>query len=407
MEVALILVGLVAIATAGYALFLRSRSQSLGPNDLDRLASSLRAEIGEAQAGALRGNSEQFLALAEERLKVEAARGEEQLKARQGEIDRSLQAVGESLRQVTDFVQSVDRQRQDSISKLAAVTQDSHRALESLTQTTGRLDRALAGGQMRGQWGERMAEDVLRLAGFIEGVNYRRNEQTPSGTRPDFTFFLPQDRVLHMDVKFPLAGYQRLLEAPSAGERERATRQFLSDVRQRIREVTTRDYIDPASGTLDYMLVFIPNEQVYGFIHEQDAAVLDDALIQRVVLCSPLTLFAVLAVIRQSVDNFQLSEQTDRILSALGAFAKQWGMYQEAVGKVGSRLQSTQRAYEQLSGPRTNQLQRQIERVEQLRVEAGVEPDAPPLRDQALSADADDAAGDEQELSIPAEYLRR
>ena len=89
-------------------------------------------------------------------------------------------------------------------------------------------------------------------------------------------------------------------------------------MRQRLKEVAGREYVDPSRHTLDYALAFIPNEQVYGFIHEQDARILDEALQMRVVLCSPLTLFAVLAVIRQSTENFHLSEQTDRIPQCLG-----------------------------------------------------------------------------------------
>ena len=125
---------------------------------------------------------------------------------------------------------------------------------------------------------------------------------------------------------------------------------FLRDVRQRIREVTGRDYINTAQGTLDYVLVFIPNEQVYGFIHEHDATIADSALEKRVVLCSPLTLFAVLAVIRQSVESVRLEERAHEILGALGAFEREWGKYHEAVLKLGRGLTTTQRAYEDLSG---------------------------------------------------------
>ena len=253
--------------------------------------------------------------------------------------------------------------------------------MQELNRVTQGLNQALTSGQRRGQWGERMADDILRASGLIEGVNYTRNRTTSAGgdgasKRPDFTFLLPQNRILHMDVKFPLAGYLRYLEAANDPERAAARKQFLSDVRARLREVVTRGYIDPANGTLDYVLVFIPNEQVYGFIHEHDPSVLDEALGMRVVLCSPITLFAVLAVLRQSVENFRLSEQTDRILSALGGFATQWEKYQEALEKLGGRLDSTRKAYDELATTRTNVLQRQVDKVETLRVESGVESDA-------------------------------
>jgi DNA recombination protein RmuC len=145
----------------------------------------------------------------------------------------------------------------------------------------------------------------------------------------------------------------------------------------RIREVTTRDYIDPEGGTLDYMLVFIPNEQVYGFIHENDPQLLDEALHNKVVLCSPLTLFAILAVIRQASENFKLAQQTNEILRALGGFNKQWGMFKEQMSKVDRALESSRRAYADLMSTRTRQLDRQVERVDELRVAAGIESGEP------------------------------
>ena len=136
-----------------------------------------------------------------------------------------------------------------------------------------------------------------------------------------------------MDVKFPLAGYLRYLEA--ARRRTANGDEGLPERRPpaRPRGHFAR-YIDPTAGTLDYVLVFIPNEQVYGFIHEHEATIAESALEKRVVLCSPLTLFAVLVVIRQSVDSVRMEEHANEILAALGAFRREWGKYQDAVLKV-------------------------------------------------------------------------
>ena len=367
MEAALILVTVVAVLLGGAVIYLIARRARSSDVDTEPLLTALRGGIAELQQRALQDNSEQFLTLADARLKTETARGEEQLKSRQRDIDTGMRNIAQALEKMTGFVQAVDKKRSDSILELATVT-------TALMETTSRLDQALAGGQTRGQWGERMAEDVLRVAGFIEGVNFRKNRQIDAGTtRPDFTFLLPQERVLHMDVKFPLAGYLRFLEADTDSSRTAATKEFLTDVRQRIKEVTTRDYIDPGNGTLDYMLVFIPNEQVYGFIHQQDASIADEALRQRVVLCSPLTLFAVLAVMRQAMENFRLEQHANEILAALGAFNKQWTNFKEAMDGVGRRIEQTQKAYDIMSGTRVRQLDRQVTRVERLRQEAGIE----------------------------------
>ena len=80
--------------------------------------------------------------------------------------------------------------------------------------------------------------------------------------------------------------------------------------------------------------MFLPNEQLTGFIHEHDPALIDDAMGQRVVMCSPLTLFAFLGVIRQAFDNFMVEQTSDQILALIGKFGQQWLKYNEALDKV-------------------------------------------------------------------------
>jgi DNA recombination protein RmuC len=228
-----------------------------------------------------------------------------------------------------------------------------------------------------------MAEDVLRLAGLIEGVNYLKQETGPEGGRPDYTFLLPADRRINMDVKFPLANYLKVLDAPDDPSRDAATTQFLRDVRARVREVTSRAYIDPTQGTVDFVLVFIPNEQIYGFIHEHDNALLDEAMKSRVVLCSPLTLYAVLAVVRQSAENFRLEQASSKILALLAEFKKQWDKYVEQMDRMGDRLESAIKTYEELKGVRSRQLERQLDKIEDLRADQDRLLTAPPQQDDA------------------------
>ena len=234
-----------------------------------------------------------------------------------------------------------------------------------------------------------MAEDVLRLAGFVDGVNYRRRRAIPgSGGVPDYTFLLPQGLSLHMDVKFPLNNYLRFLDAGTDVERERHRKEFLKDVRLRLREVTTRDYVDPASNTVDCVLLFIPNEQVYAFIQEQDRTILDDALRHKVVFCSPLTLFAVLAVIRQAVDNFRLSQTSQEILALLQGFQKQWEKFVEQMDKVGRSLKTAGSAFDELEGTRRRQLERELDKIDAARRERRLDEVVPGERVTPLALEA-------------------
>ena len=101
----------------------------------------------------------------------------------------------------------------------AVVNQLQHAAqvTSQLQQTTGSLRDALGSSKKRGNWGERMAQDVLTHAGMVEGVNYRAQKGIESGGRPDFTILMPRQMVLHMDVKFPADNYLLYLDAEQSG----------------------------------------------------------------------------------------------------------------------------------------------------------------------------------------------
>jgi DNA recombination protein RmuC len=121
-----------------------------------------------------------------------------------------------------------------------------------------------------------------------------------------------------------------------------------------------------------YLLLFIPNESVYAFIQEHDRDLADAALGQRVLLCSPFTLFAVLGVVRQSVDSFLLERAGDEILDALGCFSDQWGRFSEHVDKLGRQLATAQGTYDELAGTRRRQLEKRLDEIEGIRTRRGL-----------------------------------
>jgi DNA recombination protein RmuC len=352
----LVLLGLVAVAVAGAAGAWMASRQQTGP-DGDELQRAVDTLVG----------------VAGEQLDARSRAGAAHLEGRKELIDAQLAAMAHTLEQVTGLVQRAEHARANQFGQVSEQLQGVARQHVELGRTTASLREALTSSQARGQWGERMAEDVLRAAGFVEGVNYRTQVTTRSGTRPDVTFLLPGDQVVHMDVKFPLGRYLDLLDADADADREVARRDFLKAVRARIREIADRGYIDAQDGTLDCVLLFIPNEQVYGFVHEHDPQLLDDALAQRVVLCGPSTLFAVLAVIRAAVDAFALERTSDEILRLLAGFNDQWGRFTDQLDKLGRGLETTQRAYDALATTRRTQLEKQLDAVEELRSARGVE----------------------------------
>lgn len=317
-------------------------------------------------------------------------------------IDARLDQVHSEMRteltKLSDMVSALGRTSAESFGSVANSLQAHAEVANTLAESTRSLREALANPQVRGQWGERMAEDVLRLAGFQENINYVKQTQIEGGSgRPDYTFPMPKGHALYMDVKFPMASYLRYLEVDTNAEREVHLKRFLADVRLRVRELAKRDYAgESEQPSVDYVLLFIPNEQLTGFIHEHDAGLLDEAMGQQVVLCSPLTLFAFLGVIRQAFDNFMIEQTSDEILKLLGTFGAQWRKYADAVEAVKKRFDGVDKAFDQLAGTRRRQLERPLLQLEALRLQRGL-----PLDEQLFAADTDALPGPDDDTETP------
>ncbi len=350
------------------------QTQTRKERELETVIERLKESFSAISLSALSKNTEDFLKLAHETLRTQTVTGEKELESKKRLIDRSVETIGMELNKLHETMSGFEKDRRQKFGELSAQMTNMADTASKLHETTNQLKIALSGTKTRGQWGERMAEDVLRLSGMIEGVNYKKQKTLDdSSGRPDYTFFLPRNLVVNMDVKFPFDNYLRWLEAENAPEKESHKAQFLKDVRARIKEASSRSYINPDQSTLDYTIIFIPNEQVYGFINSSDTEIIDEALKNKVILCSPLTLYAVLAVIRQSVDNFHLEQSASRMLGLMGAFHKQWAEFTASMDRMGKKLEEAQKEFGHLISTRRNQLERPLEKIEELRIQKGIE----------------------------------
>ena len=346
---------------------------------LEQQATQLASRLGLEREHTVTAAAGMAAQMAGEKLGDSMQSGSRQLDLRTTAFEKRVEGLTSQLERLGDVVVKLQQDSAQQHGQLVTGLQEATSSTRRLAETTGHLREALASPKARGQWGERMADDVLRLAGMVEGVTYTKQSAIAGGAIPDVTFLLPGGRHLHMDVKFPIDNYLRHLEAATDAERDATAKSFLRDVRNRVKELSTRGYID-ADSTLDEVLLFIPNESVWAFIHEQDPELIDVALRQKVVLCSPVSLFAVLAVIRQAVEQTRLARTSDEILQCLAGFGQQWGKFSEALDLVAKRFDTAQRGLEEVTGPRRRQLERQLDRIEDLRARRGLgEPVAVPL----------------------------
>jgi DNA recombination protein RmuC len=347
----------LGLMVMGLLFYFNQRYRNHQSDQFEQLFSHLsQATLQKTQA--------QFFELANERFQGQSNQHNQGLDHKKALIDQTLMTVKKEIEHVKTGLNTLESTHAKRFGEMASHLQQHRHTTHQLMQTTTDLKEALANSKTRGQWGERMAEDVLRFSGFVEGINYIKQTAQGNGI-PDFTFLLPKDKKVNMDVKFPLNNYISYLNEPNGHEKDIRKKQFIKDVRHHIKSITTRDYI--TSDTLDYIMIFIPNEHIYQFMHDNDPDLIDFSLKQKIVLCSPITLYAMLAVIRQAVDHFAIETKAKDIMAVLSMFESQWEKYKISMEKMGKRLDDTKKEYDQLMSTRTNQLDRPLKKMAALR----------------------------------------
>lgn len=347
----------------------------VGPS-IGEIAAKVQIATQESLNSALKTISEQARQDREESIRIAtdniAKSGGEQLGTRAQLIDNTLKSVADQMtKRLDDLSTELNRLRETNNTQYTNV----EKAVEALSQRTDNLNEVLSNSQKRGQWGERVVEDMLRAAGFIENINYSKQERNETGGKPDYKLMMPPNRVLFMDVKFPLDQYALHFQASNDQLRAQAKTEFVKAVKGHVDALAKRDYVNNAKEeALDYVLMFLPNESISGFVHEADPTLIDYALSKKVVLCSPLTLYAFLVVVRQATDSFHTEQTAASIMQQINKFNGEWDKYVKAVDDVKATFDKFSEKLEDIStgGTRFNKLAVPVRAIEKMRKKQGI-----------------------------------
>jgi DNA recombination protein RmuC len=271
------------------------------------------------------------------------------------EITRNLQKeLGESQKGVVDL-KAQNAAIREQLANTAKIT-------EGLQVSTEGLKNLLANNRLRGEWGEQVAEDLLMAAGFVEKVNYVKQATTNEG-RPDFTILLPDGYKLNVDAKFPFDDLITYQEARTEIDKKRALTAFSAAVKNKIREVSTKDYIDPENQTLEFVLMFIPNEMIFSNVYEKLPDINEYASRQKVVLAGPFGFTAVLRLVLQAHKNFHHEKSLVQILGLISKFQEEYAKFGESMERLGKQLETAQKTFTEVEGTRNRQLTRVVEQI--------------------------------------------
>lgn len=350
---ALILISLASayLKRAAIAEYFVTYSQKAIDNNL-QIAEKRTREI-------MKEERERIGELVESRMRL----GDQSLDAKKDLILESVKNMRNEINQSQERLVQNDHKRSTEFENLRTLMGEQKTITQSLQVTTDDLRKVLSNNQMRGSFGQEVAEDLLKMAGFVKGQNYTSQEQQESGKKPDFTVILPDGTKINIDVKFPFQALQRYQETKDSEQQKQYLGEFKSDIKAKIREVTTRDYINPQEKTVDFVIMFIPNEMIFSFIYEKFDDVWRDGMAKKVVMCGPFGFTAILRMVQQSYENFKYQKDLHNIIAHIKTFETEYMKFSESLDTLGEKMSSAVKQYETVSGVRDRQLLKVIDKI--------------------------------------------
>jgi DNA recombination protein RmuC len=269
---------------------------------------------------------------AETGVRIEAMR--DMLAGRQAELHR---AVNERLDSVTHHLsQSMTSTRQhtvESLSKLnerLAVIDGAQKNITNLASQVTSLQNVLSNKQQRGAFGQARMEIIIRDS--LAKDSYEFQFTLSNRCRPDCAVFLPDQRPLLIDAKFPLEAVTAFRDARTDEERKLAAARLRSDIGKHVADIAEK-YLIPGE-TQDLALMFVPSESVHAELHENFDDLIQKAFRSRVVIVSPSLLMLAVHVIQSIQKDARMREAADKIHAEVGHLMDDLKRLQERVLKL-------------------------------------------------------------------------
>lgn len=354
---------LLVVVIAGFAGLYLGLRQLLKDRSTEEDLEGLVNKIFGMSVPKIAAQSKEILSSEKEAIKVD-------LDNKQRVIEKLVSELQKDLQERQKEIRGLEQDRVKKFSEITTTLTEHRRLTEELRTSTEQLAKVLSNNQTRGSWGERIIEDLLQANGLMEGIHYARQTILgDSDLKPDITLLLPNKRFVAVDVKFPYQEIQKMSQAESKKAQQDHLKQFAVDLKNKINKVA--EYISPENDTLDYAILFVPNEMVFSFINQRFADLVDYAMSKRVIIVSPFTFVIVARTVMESYRNFMIGDKLKEVVKYIDEFVGEWGKFRDEFDKFGRSIETLSSGYEKITSTRTKQMERKIEKIETYRQGSG------------------------------------
>ena len=274
-------------------------------------------------------------------------------------VDEKLQTtlekrLGESFKQVSDRLEQVHKGLGE---------------MQTLASGVGDLKKVLTNVKTKGILGEYQLANILEQ--MLPPDQYEENIATRPGSaeRVEFAIRMPgatdnESLWMPIDSKFPLKGYEDLLNAREVGDLAgiQAAEKALARTIETFAKDISEKYLE-VPFTTEFGIMFLPVESLYAEVLRHPGVFETLQRKYHITITGPTTMSALLNSLQMGFRTLAVTKRSSEVWKILGAVKTEFGKFSEQLDKVDDRLGKAKNELEKLRSTRTNVMARKLREV--------------------------------------------
>ncbi|MEP0813439.1 MAG: DNA recombination protein RmuC [bacterium] len=306
-----------ALAAASTALDDEKRNSEEKLALLEAAKQQLKDAFSTLSADALSRNARSFLELAKENLGSFNEQAKNELELGREKVESLVKPLKEKLEEFSAHVREIEESRIKAYATLTEQIRNLQEAEKDLHAKADSLTSALRGKPtMWGSWGEMQLKRVVELAGMTAYCDFAEQVTVSAGEarfRPDMVIKMPAGHGIPVDSKAPLEAYISAYEAESEEMKAECLKRHAANLKTHINQLASKGYWDFVQGSPDFVIMFLPFEDLLMSALKVDPDLISYALDKRVLPANPAMLMGLLKTVAFGWRQEQIAENAKQI----------------------------------------------------------------------------------------------
>ena len=292
------------------------------------------------------------------------------------EFTQSFEEIKSHLKTTGDKIQLFEKERTDQYAKIEKQIQNISVQEQKLIQETERLKSALTTSQsVRGRWGELVLRNILIQSDLVSGIDFEEQKNTSgsegNALKPDFVLKLPHSGQ-HLVIDSKASIFESYLESEmveTEASRKALHLDFAKRLRDRVKELSGKEYQKFVNDSLPYVILFVPSESAIRAAFDCDQDMFQWAMERKVFLASPATILPLIMLIGHAWKQYRLSEKASELSQVVEQLGDRLETFVKRLSRVQGGLDTATKAWNEAIDKSWNgnqSIQKSIEKAREL-----------------------------------------